>query len=89
MKNSKHHKLSCIRGNQIHDGVSLVVKFSTMQRLRHVISEDFVCWAILNADMPLLLQIVYEEVTNIQVTGSLAGARPPIRFQLDCALVIL
>ena len=72
-----------------HDQISESYEFVSLQWFRHIVSYHLVRWAILNADVPTVMLIGKEEISDIQVSSTLAAALFSILLQQNGAFVVL
>ena len=57
---------------KIHDRIPELGELLALQWLGHVVSVHFICWAVLNKNITLLNLIRNKEITDIDVSRSLA-----------------
>ena len=74
---------------KIHDRLPELGKLLACQRFGHIISVHFISWAVLNKDITLLNLIRNKEVTDVDVSGSLAHRLVTILLQTDSTLIVL
>ena len=74
---------------EIHNRIPELGEFSAIQWLGHVVSIHFICWAVLNKNITLLDLIRNKEVTDVDVSGSLAHRLVAILLQTDSTHIVL
>ena len=65
---------------KIHDQIPELGELSALQWFGHVVSVHFICWAVLNKNITLLDLICNKEITDIDVSRSLAHGLVTVLF---------
>ena len=65
---------------EIHNRIPELGELPALQRLGHVVSIHFICWAVLNKNITLLDLIRNKEITDVYVSRSLAHGFVTILF---------
>ena len=79
----------CLLQALVHDGGSEALKLGTNERLGHAVSNHLISWAVLDLYRSLLHLISNKEISDLDVSGSLADTFVAILLQLDSTLIIL